>query len=118
MVDGFYTSPALSLWHLAMPNKSSMSRAMTKEEMLKKFLDQIETYVEYWGRGEESKEKALEGLAFSILNIFDGTSPLPAFDIVVCPHPTDKEYCEEIEENYWVPEVINKDIYLHHMWGR
>lgn len=54
---------------------------MTQQE----FLDKVRNLSEYWANvPDKSKQDALDGLAFSILNLFDGTSlGCPALKIVV-----------------------------------
>lgn len=98
-----------------------MSRAITKEEAREMVLEHIRGLVQYWdteSRATTSREK-LEGLAFSVLNIFDGTSSLPAFDIAVRPHPDDKAYHEAEGSNYFEDGmVINDDCHLHELFYR
>jgi len=97
-----------------------MSRAYTKEEARKKFLDQIHNTVDHWeneSRAETSKEK-LDGLAFSILSMIDGsTMQIPSINIVLNPHTDDKEYHQEKGTN-WFEEgmIINDDCHLHEFW--
>lgn len=94
-----------------------MAREYTKEEVREQFLSRVEVITRYWDRVEDmTSEEKLEGLAFSIMNIFDGTSSLPAFDIVVKPHPEDKEYLIAEGENYYQDGmVINDDVMLHEL---
>ena len=48
-----------------------MSKPYTEEEVREMFLDHIRYLCSYWARVERDSEKEmLEGLAFSILNIF------------------------------------------------
>lgn len=102
-----------------------MSRAKTAEDVRGEFLGHIHALVSYWAgeRGsnvptEKSVKERLDGLAFSILNIFDGTAmALPAFDIVCSPHPEDKAYCQENEDNWYESgQVINDGCMLHELW--
>lgn len=96
-----------------------MSRAYTKEEIRKQFINYIRSLVKYWNDIEDqSTEEKLSGLAFSILNIFDGTTiALPAMDIVVRPHPTDKEYHQKENTNWYEDgTVLNDDVILHHIF--
>lgn len=86
-----------------------MSRAYTKEEVRKMFLDKVRSSVDCWAKtpGRTEKEK-LEGLAFTILVLLDGGTDLPSFLVIPSPHESDKEYCEDRNENYFpepkVPE--------------
>lgn len=101
-----------------------MSRAYTKDEMREEFLEQIRILVNYWGGDSDNKVKEktskekLDGLAFSILNIFDGSTVLPAFDIVVRPHKDDKKYNIERGEKYYEDGIcFNDDVILHELWS-
>lgn len=95
-----------------------MSREYTKDEVRLQFLDQVRTVCHYWaGLPGKSDIERCEGVAFSILNIIDGTSAaLPAFNLSVVPHPDDKEFLVGEGENYYVEnQVINDDVMLHEM---
>lgn len=100
-----------------------MSKAKTQEEVTKDFLDQIKAYIHYWQHlpedrvpdGEDVTRWRLWGVTFSILGILDGSSMgLPAFDLVLRPHPDDKEFF--IEQGLdWFEDgmVINEEVILH-----
>jgi hypothetical protein len=93
-----------------------MSEAYTKEEVRDQFLHQVRGLAKYWSTvpGRTDLEKC-EGLAFSIMNIFDGTSMvLPAMDITLRPHEDDKQFCIDNNEKYYEDGmVINDDCMLH-----
>lgn len=94
-----------------------MSRAYTEEEVRDMFLDHVRNLVSYWEREQRAptaREK-LEGLAFSIMNIFDGSTDLPAFDIVADPHEDDKEFHIEEGNNWFEPGTIINDCMLHEL---
>lgn len=101
-----------------------MSRAYTPEEVRERLLETMRSYVDYWATVEVNEiakgpdiRRRLDGLAFSILNIFDGTSSeLPAFDLIPSPHPSDKAFHEAEGENYFEAVVINADVHLHDEW--
>ena len=97
-----------------------MSRVKTKEEVRKKFIQYLKNIGNYWLNleGKTTKEK-MEGFLFSIYNIFDGTScDMPAFDIIVRPHPDDKQYDIDNGENYYKDGMcINDDVLLHEIKG-
>jgi len=97
-----------------------MSRPYTKEEIVDTVLGQIEMSVVYWDSVKtDSVRDKMHGLVFSILNIFDGTSSLPAFDIIVRPHPDDKQFHIDEDEDYYEDGmVINDGICLHGEWAR
>jgi len=90
-------------------------RAKTAEEVRTEFLKKVQSLAQYWGNveGKTDVEKC-EGLAFSILNIFDGTSAdLPAMDISLAPHESDKDYCIDNGENWYEPGMIINNCTLH-----
>ena len=94
-----------------------MSKPYTEEEVREMFLAHIRHLCRYWAGVERGdKKEILEGLAFSILNIFDGTTSLPAFDIVVRPHPDDKAHNESCDEDYFVDGQVINNCYLHEMF--
>ena len=91
---------------------------LTPEELRREFLDLIRIFRDCWEqeKGKTSKEK-LDGLCFSILNIFDGTTMgLPAFDIVASPHEDDKQYCIDCNANWIEPGTVINDCMLHELW--
>ncbi len=95
-----------------------MSKAISKEEARKMFLDHAKALASYWSRVESAttKEK-LEGLLFSMMVIFDGGSGgFPAVDLVLRPHEEDKQYNIE-QGGDWIVDgqVINDDCQLHEM---
>ena len=104
-----------------------MSRAYTTEEVRDQFMEHVRRLAAYWanlpdidsatGRPLTVRGRC-EGVAFSILNVIDGTSmALPSFDLVAKPHEDDKEFHIENEENWIEPDtVINGDCLLHEMF--
>lgn len=94
-----------------------MSRAKTAEEVREELLDQIRHLAKLWANHEPNDSlAACNGMAFSILNIFDGTSGLPAFDILVSPHPDDKQYAIDHGDDWYEPGMMVNDCYLHDMY--
>lgn len=95
-----------------------MSKAIQKEEARKMFLDQCKAIANFWAnesRTETSKEK-IEGAICSIMNIFDGTCMgFPAaIDLVLRPHPSDKQWCKDNDKDWVVDgQIINDDCLLH-----
>lgn len=90
---------------------------MSKEEMQKMFLGSIRRIVNYWGNLEDKPDHyKCEGVAFSILSLIDGCSgSFPCgVDLVLKPHPEDKDFCIEEGEDYVEDGmVLNDDIMLH-----
>jgi hypothetical protein len=88
-----------------------MSRELTPEEVRERFLRHVNGLVDYWDKVEKdtTKEK-LRGLAFSILGTLDGCSgDIPGFIVVPCPHPDDREWHMERDEDWW-PENNEPDV--------
>jgi hypothetical protein len=95
-----------------------MSRAYTAEEVREQLLAHIRHLARYWATipDRQTPLERCEGLAFSILNIFDGTSSLPAFDIVLSPHPDDKAFHQSEGENWYEPGMMINDCMLHELF--
>jgi len=75
--------------------------------------------VKYWqDETRSNRNEAIEGIAHSMLVLFDGmTAALPGFKIVPDPHPDDKGYALGQNENYWPDDIDIReggDDYLHH----
>ncbi len=89
------------------------SRELTSEEVRDRFFKHVWSVIDFWHK-ESRKTDAfdkLTGAVFSILAMLDGCAiDLPAFLIVPDPHPDDKDYHKDREENWW-PE--NKDVKLN-----
>lgn len=99
-----------------------MSREYTEEEVRNIFLKQISSAKSYWlNQNQLSTDDKMDGLVHSILCIIDGCTMLPSFNLVVCPHPDDKQTYIKDGENYFPEEESDCDIndgYLHEHWGR
>jgi hypothetical protein len=81
-----------------------MSRAMTPAEVKAAVLTHVASIVDYWEREERAPElrDKLEGVAFSILTMLDGSAAtLPAFLVMTAPHPDDTEFAKSRGENYF-----------------
>jgi len=90
--------------------------------MREMFLAQCRTTAFYWSRVEDKTPREMcDGVVFSILNIIDGMSGgFPAaINLVMEPHPDDKEYCISNDEK-WVEngQIINNDVMLHDCYYR
>ena len=92
-----------------------MSRAKTAEEARKDLFESIRVLVGYWSRQDVPELKKLEGVAFSILNIIDGTSgDLPSLTLTLSTHPDDRQYAIDNGDDYYEDGMmINADCYLH-----
>lgn len=97
-----------------------MSEAYTKEEMREMFLARCRETAFYWSTVEcKTPREMCDGVVFSMLNIIDGMSGgFPAaIDLVMQPHPDDKEYNISDNENWVEPgQVINDDVMLHEFY--
>src|SRR5262245_12614743 len=89
---------------------------LTHDEMQELFLNHVWTMIHYWNneaRAPTSMDK-LTGLAHSLLAAVSGcAAALPAFALVPLPHPTDKAYHQENEDNWWPDppaDIGNHDI--------
>lgn len=94
---------------------NNTSRAKTDIEVREEFLSKLRELAIYWANteGTTSLEKC-EGVVFSILNIFDGTScGLPAMDISLSPHESDKEYAIEKSENWYESGMVINNTMMH-----
>lgn len=92
-----------------------MTTAYTPEEIREKMLNLMRVYAKSWAEYPNmTPQERCDGLAFSILGIFDGiTGELPAFDIVTAPHPDDKDYHIKNGNRYVEPGTIINDCHLH-----
>ena len=93
-----------------------MSRAYTKEEVRTRLLGYFKELAQYWARqGDITDLAKCEGIAFSILVAIDGDSmELPAFNLVLRPHPDDKAYLIGEGENWYESGMaINDNCSLH-----
>jgi hypothetical protein len=92
-------------------------RAYKEEEVRERFLSQIRLYASYWvSLPDKSVQERCEGLAFSILNIFDGTPMgLPAMDIVLRPHEDDKDFRKLEGENWYEDGQVINNCMLHEL---
>lgn len=98
------------------PPVEKTPRAFTRKEMQDAFIDLLRGYVEYWltePRVTGVRDK-LEGLAFSMLVILDGGTPLPGFNLIPAPHSSDAAYHYSQGKNWWVPTDIAGE--LHEVW--
>lgn len=97
----------------------SESRAYTKKELRDEFLGALRMICSYWADvGKDKSPKELcESVVFSVLCQIDGVSGIPSMDLVCRPHPDDKQYHIDNEEN-WIEDgtVINDECMLHELW--
>lgn len=92
--------------------------AYTKEEVKSMYLNHMRMLVDYWHNQSQCKtgRECMEGLVFSILVMLDGGSSLPAVDLRLSPHETDKEYHTSIGEKHYESGMLINDCQLHDLW--
>ena len=99
-----------------------MTEPYTKEEMREMFLDNCKALAQFWSTVENKTPREMcDGVVFSMLNIMDGMSGgFPAaINLVMEPHPDDKDYRISNDENWVEPgQVINDDVMLHEHYVR
>lgn len=90
--------------------KSDKPRELTENEVRSKVLSHVWGMIKYWDEvpNGNNQRGRLEGLAFSILSMLDGSSmSVPKMVVAPDPHPEDRAYHEENGED-WFPE--NHDV--------
>lgn len=102
-------------------------REMTKDEMLRDFMQHILFTARYWANlpGDKSIQERCNSVALSILSALDGCNELPVYSLVPSPHPTDKDFRKNEGIN-WYPEcpedikklAINSNIELHALFSK
>lgn len=97
-----------------------MAEPIPAEKAREQFMHQLAALAKYWAdQTDQSPLDRCNGLAFSVLNLFDGTSmELPAMDIVLRPHPDDEQFHKDEGTDWFVDgQVINEDM-LHEQWHK
>ena len=96
----------------------SEPRARTEEEVRTLFLDIFRHQAKHWASIPKlTPLQRCNGLAFSILNIFDGTTlGFPGMDLTLTPHEDDMEYHKSEGENYFEPGMRINDCMLHELY--
>jgi len=98
-----------------------VSRALTEEEVRNRFLDAVASNIHYWRNidfrevtDEDEMTRRISGAIFSTLVILDGEHGfMPGFKVIPDPHPDDKQYHIDNDEN-WYPEDVDIAGDLHH----
>lgn len=95
----------------------TLPKAKTTEELRDQLLAHVKTIVHSWATRGQSVEEAANGVAFSMLSMIDGCSGLPCIDLVARPHPDDKQFLIDNDEDYIEDgTVINDGVALHEMY--
>lgn len=89
-------------------------RAFTAEEVREQFLGHIHDLVRYWDSQTATSYEKLDGLAFSILSMTDGTTiQFPSMDLVLRPHESDLEYYKTTGQNWFEDGMVINEVPLH-----
>lgn len=89
--------------------------AKSKDDVHDEFLASVRELCVYWSKvPADSDIRRCEGVAFSILTLIDGCSSMPAMDLVVRPHPEDKQYNQDNGDDWYQDGMVfNDDCMLH-----
>lgn len=85
----------------------SKPRQLTNEEVRDRFMALVWSYIDYWEHDARVPDVhgKLQGMAFGIMNILDGTSEgSPSFCVAPMPHPEDEKFHRDRGDN-WFPDV-------------
>lgn len=95
-----------------------MSKAKSAEEVRNELLAAIRRTAAGWAAvPDKTPAERCDGLAFSLLTIFDGeTLGLPAFDISPAPHEDDKQYHIDLGEDWYEAGMVINDCPLHELY--
>lgn len=92
-------------------------RAHTADEATELYLQHIAAIAAYWAnQTDQSILARCNGVAFSILTLFDGDTMLPSCDITVAPHPDDEQFLRDEGENWFIAGQVLNDEPLHEIW--
>jgi hypothetical protein len=94
-------------------------RAYTAMEVQDGILGLMRSYAHYWAElPNKTSADRCDGLGFSLMNIFDGTSAgIPSFDLVTRPQSDAKDYDTSQGRDYFANGmVINDDVLLHDLY--
>jgi len=88
-------------------------REFTTDEVREQVVNHVHVMVRYWAGldgsnvpSESTVEERLDGLAFSILAMLDGSNlTLPRFIVAPDPHPSDRQFHVDNNE-CWYPENV------------
>lgn len=94
--------------------------AYSEKEVKDMFLKKIKSITNYWSNYEsKSNKERCEGVAFSILALIDGCSVgFPAIDMRLAPHPDDKQYHIDNDEDYFEEGMLINNCCLHDLLNR
>lgn len=89
---------------------NEQSREYTKKEITDNLMEALYETINYWKTVPNPYIDRMEGCVFSVLSLLDGSrAEFPKFIVAPDPHPEDKQYHIDNEENYF-PENYQLDI--------
>ena len=94
--------------------------AYFEKEVRDRFLKKIKSITNWWSNYEaKSNKERCEGVTFSILALIDGCSvDFPAINMLLAPHPDDKQYCIDNDEDYFEEGMLINNCCLHDLLDR
>lgn len=94
--------------------------AYSEKEVRDMFLKKIKSITNCWSNYEaKSNKERCEGVAFSILALIDGCSVgFPAINMLLAPHPDDKQYFIDNDEDYFEEGMLINNCCLHDLLDR
>lgn len=97
-----------------------MSKEISQEEAKNNFIDACHACARSWFNPESklSERERVEGVVFSVLNLIDGMSSLPAFDLVLRPHDDDKKFNQNEGQDWYKDGMVINDVMLHELFVR
>lgn len=97
-------------------------RAWTEEEVRVRFLEHVWRLIRWWGGHDgsnvedQSTDERLEGLAFSLLAVIDGSAMmLPGFSLTPVTDESDEQYMKDNGAN-WYPSDVDVAGSLHELF--
>ena len=94
-------------------------RAKTKDEVVDEFIKTCKGIAKHWATTKTKDSLDMcNGVVFSILSLIDGCDmALPAMNLSLQPHESDKEFLEGEGENWYEQGMeFNSDTVLHELY--
>ncbi len=96
------------------------SRKYTAKEVRNIIKNHMKEIVDFWADDTPDRtiKEKISGAIFSVLAMIDGDSiNIPHINLVLDPHPENKDYHIENNENWYEKGmIINNDCALHEFW--
>lgn len=93
----------------------SQPKPYTPEEVRQILYNHLRDLCKYWANPKygKSEQERMESLCFSILSMIDGATMLPAIDMRLAPHPSDKAFLIKKGERWFKPKMLINDCHMH-----